>query len=302
MDIINTRLIDSIFAGGGETGATAEGDARLCSGAEQERQKLRATEERLAETRRLYRELQHAADALREMQMELAHANRLATMGQLAASIAHEINQPIGAVRNNAHAALRFLATDTPDLAEVRESLECVVNETYRAGDILGRIRDQIKKVPPRMQGIDLNDAIEEVIALVRGELSKNRVSVRTQFARSLALVRGDRVQLQQVVLNLTLNAMEAMSGVADDVRELVISTEPCKPPGLLVTVADSGPGVASEDRERIFESFYTTKPDGVGIGLSICRSIIEAHGGRLWADSHRPRGAVLCFTLPAHS
>jgi C4-dicarboxylate-specific signal transduction histidine kinase len=246
-------------------------------------------------------ERKRAADALRALQMDLAHANRLATMGQLAASIAHEVNQPIGAVRNNAHAALRFLAGDPPDLAEVREALECVVNETYRAGDIFGRIRDQVKKVPPRMEDVDLNDAIEDVFALVRGELSKHRVSVQTQLAEGLSPVHGDRVQLQQVMLNLILNAIEAMIGVDDEVRELAVSTESSPSEGLLVAVADSGPGVASEDRERIFESFYTTKASGVGIGLSICRSIIDAHGGRLWADTHQPRGAVFRFTLPAH-
>jgi C4-dicarboxylate-specific signal transduction histidine kinase len=219
----------------------------------------------------------------------------------LTASIAHEVNQPIGASRNNAHAALRFLAADPPDLAEVREALECVVNETYRAGDIIGRIHDQVKKVPPHKQGVNLHDAIEEVIALVRGELAKNRVSVQTQLAEGLPPVHADRVQLQQVVLNLILNAIEAMISVDDEVRELVISTESSPSEGLLVAVGDSGAGVAPEDRERIFESFYTTKASGVGIGLSICRSIVEAHGGRLWADAHQPRGAVFRFTLPAH-
>jgi len=241
------------------------------------------------------------ADALRELQVELAHANRLATMGQLAASIAHEVNQPIGAVRNNAHAALRFLAADPADLAEVKEALECVVNETYRAGDIIGGIRGQIKKTPPRMDFIDLNEAIENVIALVRGELLKHRVSVQTQLAEGLSQVRGDRVQLQQVMLNLILNAIEAMSSVADEARELMVITE-SSPEGLLVGVGDSGPGVAPEDRERIFGSFYTTKAGGVGIGLSICRSIIDAHGGRLWADAHQPVGAILKFTLPVHN
>jgi signal transduction histidine kinase len=245
-------------------------------------------------------ERKRAADALREVQMELAHANRLATMGHLAASIAHEVNQPIGATRNNAHAALRFLAGDPPDLAEVREALECVVNDTYRAGDIIGRIRDQIKKVPPRKEEVDLNEAIEEVIALVRGELSKNRVSVQTQLAERLSRIHGDRVQLQQVMLNLILNAIEAMIGVDDEVRELVICTEASASEDLLVTVGDSGPGVAADDRERIFESFYTTKASGVGIGLSICRSIIDAHGGQLWADANHVRGAVFRFTLPA--
>ena len=241
-------------------------------------------------------------EALGKARLDLAHVARVTSLGALTASIAHEVNQPIGAARNNAHAALRFLAGDPPDLAEVREALECVVNDTYRAGDIVGRIRDQVKKVPPRMEGVELNDAIEEVIALVRGELSKHRVSVQTQFAEGLPSVHGDRVQLQQVMLNLILNAIEAMIGVNDEVRELVISTESSPSEGLLVAVGDSGPGVAPEDRERIFESFYTTKASGVGIGLSICRSIIEAHGGRLWADAHQPRGAVFRFTLPAHN
>jgi C4-dicarboxylate-specific signal transduction histidine kinase len=243
-------------------------------------------------------ERKRAADELRGLQMELAHANRLATMGQLAASIAHEVNQPIGATRNNAHAALRFLAADPPDLTEIREALECVVNETYRAGEIIGRIRDQIKKAPARKEEVDVNSAIDEVVALVRGELLKNRVSVQTRLAEGLPRINVDRVQLQQVMMNLILNAIEAMIGADDAVRELVISTEASSSEHVLVAVADSGPGVVSDDRERIFESFYTTKAGGVGIGLSICRSIIEAHGGRLWVDANHPRGAVFRFTL----
>jgi PAS domain S-box-containing protein len=245
-------------------------------------------------------ERKSAADAMREVQAELAHANRLATMGQLAASIAHEVNQPIGAARNNAHAALRFLARDPPELAEVSEALECVVSDTYRAGDIIGRIRDQVRKVPPRMESVDLNDAIGDVIALVRGELSKNCVSVQTELAERLPPIRADRVQLQQVMLNLILNAIEAMAGIDAEVRTLLICTESSPSEGLLVTIGDSGPGIAPEDRERVFESFYTTKASGVGIGLAICRSIIDAHGGRLWADAHRPCGAAFRFTLPA--
>jgi signal transduction histidine kinase len=176
------------------------------------------------------------------------------------------------------------------------------VNETYRAGDIIDRIRDQVKKAPPRKERVDLNVAIKEVIALVRGELSKNRISVETRLAEKLPSVHGDRVQLQQVALNLILNAMEAMISVDDEVRELMVSTESSAPFGLLVSVRDSGPGVAPEDRERIFESFYTTKSGGVGIGLSICRSIIDAHGGRLWADADELRGAIFRFTLPAQN
>jgi C4-dicarboxylate-specific signal transduction histidine kinase len=247
-------------------------------------------------------ERKHAADVLRALQMDLAHANRLATMGHLTASIAHEINQPIGAVRNNAHAALRLLATDRPDLAEVSEALECVVNDTYRVVEIIDGIRDQVKKAPPRKEVIALNDAIEEVIAIVRGELSKHRVSIQTQLAEGLPLVQGDRVQLQQVMLNLTLNAIEAMIGVDDEARELIISSSSSRADALCIAICDSGPGIAAEDRDRIFESFYTTKAGGVGIGLSICRSIVEAHGGQLWVDAHLPRGAAFRFTLPAHS
>jgi C4-dicarboxylate-specific signal transduction histidine kinase len=220
-------------------------------------------------------------------------------MGQLAASIAHEVNQPIGAVRNNAHAALRFLAASPPDLKEVNEALECVVSETYRASDILGGIRDQIKKAPPRKDRVDLREAIEEVIAPVRGELLKNHVSVQTRLAEGLRPVHGDRVQLQQVVLNLIVNAIEAMSGIGEKERELVVSTESNSTEDVLVAVADSGPGIAPQDRIRIFESFVTTKEGGVGIGLSICRSIIEGHGGRVWADAQQPRGALFRFTLP---
>jgi len=264
--------------------------------------KLLASEAAISiENARLYRERKDAADALRTLQMELAHANRLATMGQLAASIAHEINQPIGAARNNAHAALRFLVRESPDLGEVKEALEGVVNDTYRASDIISGIRDQVKKLPPRMDRVDLNDAIVEVIALIRGELSKHRVGVQLRLAENLPPSRADRVQLQQVILNLILNAIEAMVGSETGARELVISAVSSGADGLLVAIADSGPGIAAEDRERIFDSFYTTKAGGVGIGLSICRSIIDAHGGRLWADANQPRGAALKFTLPVH-
>lgn len=247
-------------------------------------------------------ERKRATDALRSLQAELAHGNRLATMGQLTASIAHEVNQPIGAARNNAHAALRFLAAEIPNLAEVREALESVVNDTYRASDIVSQIREQVKKAPPRKKGVDLNAAIVEVIALVRGELLKHRVTVQLHLAQGLSSVHGDRVQLQQVMLNLILNAIEAMVSVDDELRELVISTETRPGEGLLVAVGDSGPGVPVEDREQIFESFYTTKAEGVGIGLSICRSIIDAHGGRLWADARQPRGAVFTIALPSNN
>jgi PAS domain S-box-containing protein len=243
-------------------------------------------------------ERKRAAEALHALQIELTHAGRLATMGQLAASIAHEVNQPIGAVRNNAHAALRFLAAEEPDLSEVQEALESVVSNTYRASEILAGIRNQIKKAPPRTSRLDVNEAIGEVIALVQGELLKNHVSVQMRLADEVPPVMADRVQLQQVMMNLIVNAIEAMADVSEAERDLLVSTE-SRSAGLLVTVADSGPGIPPEERTRIFESFITTKEGGVGIGLSICRSIIEGHGGRLWADANQPHGAALHFTLP---
>jgi PAS domain S-box-containing protein len=237
----------------------------------------------------------------RETQAELAHANRVATMGQLTASIAHEVNQPIAATVTNAHAALRWLSAERPDLEEVRQALGRIVENGNRAGEVVGRIRALIKKAPPRKEGVAINDAILGVVALIHGEVVKNRVSARTQLAEGLPIIEGDRVQLQQVILNLVVNAIEAMSG-QNDPRNLLISTEKNQPDGVLVAVRDSGPGLAPEALERLFEAFYTTKAHGMGMGLSICHSIIEAHGGRLWASANEPRGAVFQFTLPANS
>ena len=212
-------------------------------------------------------ERKRAADSLRALQTELAHANRLATLGQLVASIAHEVNQPIGAVRNNAHAALRFLTGDPPDLAEVTEALECMVNETYRMGDIINGIRDQVRKAPPRKEDVNLNDAIEEVIAIVPGELSKHRVSVQMLLADGVPLVNGDRVQLQQVMLNLILNAIEAMISLDDGARELVVSIKSSPGEGLLVAVSDSG---RVSPRRIVSEySSPSTPPRGAGWELA---------------------------------
>jgi PAS domain S-box-containing protein len=236
-----------------------------------------------------------------EERQVLAHTNRITTMGQLTASIAHEVNQPIATARNNAASALRFLSRDPPDLEEVREALGCIVNDVDRAGDVIGGIRNLIKKAPaPRDDCLDLNEAVREVIVLTRGETLKNGVSVQMQLAEGLPLIQGDRVQLQQVVLNLILNAVEAMSSVDDASRELSIGTGRRGADEILVAVRDSGAGIDPEHLERVFDSFYTTKPGGMGLGLSICRSIIDAHGGRLWAAANEPRGAAFQFTLPA--
>jgi PAS domain S-box-containing protein len=240
-----------------------------------------------------------AEEALRQLESDLAHMNRLSMMGELAASLAHEITQPVASARNNARAALNFLVRQPPDLGEIREALGCIVGDTDRAGNIIDRVRDHIKKAHPRKQHFDLNEAINEVIVLARSATNRNGVSAQVCLAERLAPVQGDRVQLQQVVLNLILNAVEAMESVKVDARELSISTEQTPTNGVLVAVRDSGPGVDSENVERVFEAFYTTKSSGVGMGLAICRTIIEAHGGRLWADANELRGAVFRFTLP---
>src|SRR5271166_6598613 len=186
-------------------------------------------------------------------------------------------------------------------MVELREALGCAVGDTDRAGLIVDRIRDHIKKAPPRKHRFDLNEAINEVIVLARSAIAKNGVSVQTRLSEGPAPVEGDRVQLQQVLLNLVLNAAEAMSAVDEGARELLISTGQSRTNGVLVAVRDSGPGIDPEHIERVFDAFYTTKSSGVGMGLSICRSIINAHGGRLWADANESRGAVFRFTLPAH-
>src|SRR5277367_2080340 len=242
---------------------------------------------------------QEEHERLRQLESDLAHMNRLSMMGELAASLAHEITQPIAAARNNARAALNFLSKQTPELGEVREALGCVVGDADRAGLIIDRIRDHIKKAPPRKHLFDLNEAIDEVVALAQSAIARNGVSVQTRLTERLPPFEGDRVQLQQVILNLVLNAAEAMSAVDKGARGLLISTEQSGANGVLVAVRDSGPGIDPGHIERVFDAFYTTKPSGVGMGLSICRSIIGAHGGRLWAEADEPRGAVFKFTLP---
>jgi PAS domain S-box-containing protein len=249
-------------------------------------------EERVRESERRYR----------EVQSELAHANRVATMGQLAASIAHEVSQPIAATVINAHAALRWLSAKPPELDEVTLVLDRLVKDANRASDVLGRIRGHIQKAPPQKGPVDISTAIREMIEFTRSQATKSGASVQMQLADDLPLIEGDRVELQQVLLNLILNALEAMSAVSDGVRHLHISAALDEAGCVRVKVSDSGPGFASGYAEQVFAAFYTTKPTGLGMGLSICRSIIEAHGGRLWASANPPCGAVVQFTLPAHT
>jgi PAS domain S-box-containing protein len=242
-------------------------------------------------------ERKQAEDALHHAQAELAHVTRVATLGEMTASIAHEISQPLGAVVNNATACLHWLAAQ--NLEEARQSAEFVIADGHRAGEIIGRIRALAKKAPARKDWVDVNATILEVMALARSEVHGNGVSLRTRLGDDLPLVLGDRIQLQQVILNLMINAIEAMSGSTDAPRELSIDSAKDDSQGVLVVVRDSGPGLNPGSLDRLFQAFYTTKPQGMGMGLAISRSIVEAHGGRLRATANVPHGAVFQFTLP---
>ena len=242
-------------------------------------------------------ESKRTAEALAEVQTELAHANRVAALGQLTASIAHEVNQPIAGALSSGNAALRWL--DKADLKAARRAIERVIRDTTRAGDVISDLRALVKKVPPQTETFDINEAIREVIVITRGEAEKNGIRVETQLAKDLPLVHGIRVRLQQVLMNLIINAIEAMSGVNEGPRKLLIKTAQSEPGSVSVAVRDSGPGLNPENAQRAFEAFYTTKPEGMGMGLSICRSIVEAHGQTLTVTANVPHGAVFQFTVP---
>jgi signal transduction histidine kinase len=234
-----------------------------------------------------------------DAQMQLAHANRIATMGQLAASLAHEVSHPIGATLINAGTAQRWLAASPPNLDSARRSIDRIATDSRRATDIVGRIHDLAKKAPAHSEILEINEVALEIIGLMRSEMSTNGVLLQTRLTNDLPTIWGDRVQLQQVILNLMMNAVEAISEVTDGSRELLISTDTDEAGGVMVTVSDSGSGLPHANSERVFEAFYTTKASGLGMGLSICRSIVEAHGGRLWAAPNEPRGAVFRMVLP---
>ena len=240
-----------------------------------------------------------ASEALREAQTELAHVNRVTTMGELAASIAHEVMQPVVAAVTSAHTALHWLGAHPPDLEQARQALAHIIEDGNRAGKIIDQIRGLIKRAPSRKDQLDINETILEVIALTRTEVQKNGVSMHTQLAERLPLIQGDQVQLQQVILNLIINAVQAMSGVSEGSRELLIGTGKDASGGVLVAVQDSGPGLNQESFDRLFDAFYTTKPGGMGMGLSICRSVVEAHAGRIWASRTADPGATFQFILP---
>jgi PAS domain S-box-containing protein len=263
-----------------------------------------------------------AEEAVSKAQGELAHVTRVTTVGELTASIAHEINQPLTAIVTNANAGLRWLAGDSPNLEETSQAIRRIIRDGKRASSVVSRIRALFKKAPTATEPLDINEVIQEVLTLTQSEAHRNHVSLRTQFTNDLPLVTGDRIQLQQVILNLLMNAIQAMSGVDEGPRELLVGSQKVTGiPGesekdslqdrasaeaawthLLITMRDSGPGLDPQRLDRLFDPFYTTKPQGLGIGLAISRSIVEAHGGRLWAKANAPRGAIFQFALPIHN
>ena len=239
-------------------------------------------------------------EALRQAQAELAHVTRLTTMGELAASIAHEVNQPLGAVVTNADACLRWLNRPTPDLNEVREAVQRIIRDGKRGGEVIGRIRLLLKNEEPARVPVDINETIRATVGLAQNELSGT--DLQLNLAKQLPCVTADRVQLQQVLLNLMFNAMDAMKSVTDRPRVLRITASPHGTNAVLVAVQDSGVGLQPESLDNIFETFFTTKPKGLGMGLSISRSIVESHAGRLWAECNEGQGATFKFTLPVEN
>jgi PAS domain S-box-containing protein len=247
-------------------------------------------------------ERKHAEEALRKAQAELAHVTRVTTLGELTASIAHEVNQPLAAVVNAAGACLRWLDGGTPNLDEARLAADWIIKEGHRASEVIRRVRALANKTDIEKVPLDINDVVKEVIALVQREVDSHQVSLRIEFAPALPMILGDRVQLQQVIINLVMNGIEAMQSVTDRPRELTIRSHQDETHRVLVTVTDSGTGISAENVDRLFDAFFTTKSSGMGMGLSICRSIIEAHGGRLWTTANAPHGATFQFTLPVNT
>ncbi len=273
------------------TNQTAREVERLLTNIRERERVEDALREQLTERKR-------ADEALREAQVELAHVTRVTTIGGLAAAIAHEINQPLAAVITNGSACLRWLAGTTPNLDEARQAVGRIIRDGNRASDVIAKIRALLRKTGTEKERLDMNDVIREVVALAQSEIRRNGVALRAQLEGNIPPVLGDRVQLQQVVLNLIMNGIEAMSAVGDRPRELIISTQSGEIDQVHVTVQDSGIGLDPKSMERIFDAFYTTKSEGMGMGLAISRSIVENHDGRLWAVPNDGPGATFQFTL----
>jgi signal transduction histidine kinase len=246
-------------------------------------------------------EVRQQRERLRQLEAELAHMDRVSIVGELAASIAHEVNQPLSGIVSSGSACLRWLAADPPNLEEARESVRRIVAAGRHAGEVIARIRALTKPTTAPAEKLDLNETVRQVLVLVGDEAKRNKVTIRTVFADGLSPVRGDRVQFQQVVLNLVINGIEAMTSVSDRARDLVITTRNIDPDQVRVTVEDSGMGIDPNAKEKIFEPFYTTKPTGMGMGLAISRSILQRHGGGLWVTAKCGRGASFYFTVPRY-
>jgi two-component system NtrC family sensor kinase len=244
-------------------------------------------------------ELSAARERESSEQFELARVSRLTTMGAMTASIAHEINQPLAAIAANANAGLRWLSRPAPDIEEVHAALKRINNDAHRASEVIQSVRSIFKKAPQQGASLNVNDVVLEVLALVHGELMNYHVAAKPDLDQFLPQVRADRVQLQQVVLNLVMNAVEAMGSVQDRARQLNVASRRHEPNGVLITVQDTGPGIDPDGKDRIFNAFFSTKSSGMGMGLFICRSIVEAHGGRLWATPAQPRGTIFHLVLP---
>jgi C4-dicarboxylate-specific signal transduction histidine kinase len=259
-------------------------------------------EERTSELREANETLRERGEELQRAQTELAHVTRVMTLGELTASIAHEVNQPLAAIVTNGNATLRWLAGAKPNLHEARLAVERIIKDSYRASEVITRIRAFVKKRAPRNDLVDLNEVIVEVFALAQNQARHSHVDLKRQLNDDLPLVRGDRVQLQQVILNLIVNGLEAIAKSKDGARELLVSSNADEDENVVVAVSDSGEGLDPAKLESVFEAFFTTKPEGMGMGLAISRTIIEAHGGHLWATANSPRGAVFQFTLPTNA
>jgi C4-dicarboxylate-specific signal transduction histidine kinase len=258
-------------------------------------QELQSTNEAL---QRESRERKHAEETLRQAQADLAHVNRVTAMGELTASLAHEVNQPIAAAVTNANTCLRWLTRDQPDVEEARAAAMRIVKDGTRAAEIINRIRLLFKKGTPQRGLVDINEVIREMIVLLRSEAARHNILVETELATDLPQVMGDRVQLQQVIMNLMINGIDAMKDM-DGTRKLALKSQRRENEQILVTVSDTGVGLPPQPADQIFKAFFTTKPHGTGMGLSISRSIVESHDGRLWAAENSPWGARFCFTLP---
>jgi signal transduction histidine kinase len=249
--------------------------------------------------REQFTERRRAAEELRKTQVELAHVARVMTMGELVASIAHEVNQPLGAIVTNGHACVRLLSREVPDVDKSLEVIEHMIRDGLRASEVIKRIRDLVHKAPTERTPLNINETVEEVIELVNSDVLKSKINLLTELAADVPPVVGDRIQLQQVILNLILNAKEAMSEAQPHPPELLITSRKSNSDEIVVAVHDSGKGLDPQDAERIFDPFFTTKAEGMGLGLSISRRIIEDHGGRMWATPNEPQGTVVQFTLP---